>query len=26
MNPEELVFNYLFVENNYNKKIPPVVN
>ena len=26
MNPEELVFNYLFIENTYNKKIPPVVN
>ena len=24
--PEELVYNYLFGDNTYNKKIPPIVN
>ena len=23
---EELLYNYLFVDNNYNKKVPPIKN
>jgi hypothetical protein len=24
--PEENLYNYLFVNNTYNKKIPPIIN